>query len=100
MEILETSCGTHIAAVGSTLYELQNVDDLIERDMDLVNMEDDECQTLDTPDTAECYRYARSIQSNIPCFRWPLAMQRVCLRLKTPKKMVVMVGRCADRQNV
>lgn len=56
-EILETSCGTWIFAVGSTIYELSDIGDLESRGIDVLEMFSDTCVTADTPSTADCYTY-------------------------------------------
>ncbi|CAM9228968.1 unnamed protein product [Pylaiella littoralis] len=54
-EISETSCGTSIFAVGSTIYELSGAADLESRGLGVLDMFSDACVTADTPSTADCY---------------------------------------------
>lgn len=54
-EVLETTCGSLIIAVGETLYELSGVE-FIDRETDLVDMSSAECSGVDTAQPADCYR--------------------------------------------
>lgn len=57
-DIAETSCGTSVMAVGSTVYELSGDGDLGTRSLEAVDMSaGDECSITGVPSTAECYRY-------------------------------------------
>lgn len=58
-EISETSCGTSIFAVGSTIYELSGAADLESRGLGVLDMFSDACVTADTPSTADCYTCVR-----------------------------------------
>lgn len=60
MGILETSCGTSVIAVGSTVYELSGVS-LTSRTLEVLTMSASECsEVVDAPSTASCYRYVRT----------------------------------------
>lgn len=54
-EVLETSCGSSVIAIGSTIYELSGID-LENRDLEVLTMSSDSCTTANTPSSADCYR--------------------------------------------
>ena len=66
MGILETSCGTSVIAVGSTVYELSGVS-LTSRTLEVLTMSTSECsEVADAPSTASCYRYVRTAKMRMP----------------------------------
>lgn len=55
-EIAETSCGTSVMAVGSTVYELSGDGALGTRSLEAVEMSaGDDCSITGVPSTADCY---------------------------------------------
>lgn len=59
MGILETSCGTSVIAVGSTVYELSGVS-LTSRTLEVVKMSISDCaEVANVPSSASCFRYVR-----------------------------------------
>lgn len=54
--IAELSCGTSVAAVGSTIYELELVGDLESREDAVLTMTLVDCVFDETPADTDCYK--------------------------------------------
>lgn len=56
-EIVETSCGKEVIAVGTTIYELSGVD-FGSRELEVVDLSSGGCTIPTAPSSADCYRFA------------------------------------------
>lgn len=55
-EVVETSCGKSVIAVGTTIFELSGVD-FGSREVGVVDMSSGDCTISSAPSSADCYRF-------------------------------------------